>query len=118
VRVIIAGSRELKGTVEVIDVAVAASAYHVSEVVWGGARGIDYLGKQWAELNGVPVKPFLVDPIQWDRDPKGAGKARNIRMAEYAHALIAVWDGRSGGTAHMIHAARARHLLVYVLRWA
>ena len=33
-------------------------------------------------------------------------------MAEYADALIAVWDGESRGTMHMIDIARERGLTV------
>lgn len=48
-------------------------------------------------------------------DGKKAGIFRNIAMAEYAHALIAFWDGESKGTAHMIQAARERGLVVRVV---
>jgi hypothetical protein len=44
----------------------------------------------------------------------GAGKRRNIEMAKYADALIAVWDGFSPGTGHMIQQARKHGLKLYV----
>ena len=44
-----------------------------------------------------------------------AGMERNIEMAKYADALLAVWDGTSNGTFHMIHEMRARNKPVYVL---
>lgn len=35
-------------------------------------------------------------------------------MAKYADALVAVWDGRSKGTRHMIETATREGLRVYV----
>jgi type IV secretory pathway TraG/TraD family ATPase VirD4 len=35
-------------------------------------------------------------------------------MAKYANALIAIWDGISKGTKHMIDIAKARNLKVFV----
>jgi hypothetical protein len=43
-----------------------------------------------------------------------AGFARNQKMADYAEALVAVWDGRSSGTRDMLDRARARGLKVFV----
>ena len=35
-------------------------------------------------------------------------------MGNYSDALIAVWDGKSRGTKHMIYYARKKGLVVYV----
>jgi hypothetical protein len=43
---------------------------------------------------------------------------RNLQMSLYAEGLIAVWDGVSRGTAHMIGCARRRGLKVYVYEYA
>lgn len=34
-------------------------------------------------------------------------------MGKYADALIAIWDGQSRGTLHMINVAKERGLKVY-----
>ena len=39
---------------------------------------------------------------RWNRYGRKAGILRNRKMAKYADALIAVWDGLSRGTANMI----------------
>lgn len=109
-RVIIAGSRNLTFYTNVID-AVRESGLDVTEVVCGMARGVDLLGRRWARERGIPVKEF---PADWARLGRGAGHARNWEMARYADALIAVWDGRSGGTKHMIETARRQGLKVFV----
>lgn len=71
----------------------------ISEVVSGTARGADYLGEEYANENGIPIKSF---PADWENYGKAAGPIRNRQMAEYADVLIAVWDGKSKGTNNMI----------------
>lgn len=112
-RVIIAGSR---GITEygIVALAVALSSFQVTEVVSGRARGVDLLGERWAALNGVPVAGFPVLQSMWAIEGKSAGHNRNHRMARYADALVAVWDGRSPGTKSMIGIARAALMPVYV----
>jgi len=118
-KLIIAGSRDIEGVdEEVLSRWLFLAGFPpvaVSEVVSGGARGIDTLGEEWASYFGIPVKRF---PAQWNRYGKIAGKLRNRQMAEYVKehngALFAVWDGMSPGTAHMIAIATALGLRVHV----
>jgi|SRR5579875_1509981 len=100
-RVIIAGSRAFRyeQTTQLIEKAVRSSGFHVTEVVSGCAPGIDKLGERWAGENGKRIKRF---PADWDRFGKSAGVRRNEEMGQYADALIAIWDGESRGTRHII----------------
>lgn len=126
-RVIVAGSRGLTDMGALLE-AIARSRFRISEVVSGGCKGSpDELGERWARERGVPLRVF---PAPWDevdhpeavvrsrpdgsRYDAAAGRRRNVQMAEYAEALIALWDGKSRGTAHMIAEARRRGLKVYV----
>lgn len=87
----------------------------MTEIVSGGATGADSHGESIANTMAIPVKRF---PAQWSKHGKSAGIIRNVEMANYADALIAVWDGSSKGTKHMIDAATKRDLRVYVHRFA
>ena len=103
-KTIIAGSRDLPGDEEFIWYvadAITRSGWKkdITEVVSGGARGIDLAGEMYAKEAGYLVKRF---PADWATHGKAAGLLRNSGMAKYADALIAIWDGRSRGTAHMI----------------
>lgn len=111
-RVIIAGSRDIADMQHIND-AVAASRFPITQVVCGMARGVDLLGKQWADYVGIPVAKF---PADWNTHGKRAGYLRNEQMADNADALIAIWDGKSRGTSHMIDIARERRLKVFVHR--
>jgi len=109
-KTIIAGGRNITDYLQVHH-AVTKAPWLITEVVSGMAKGVDTLGEQWAEKAAVPVKQF---PADWDQHGKKAGPLRNIEMGEYAEALIAIWDGKSRGTKHMIDYATSKGLKVYV----
>lgn len=101
-KVIIAGSRDLTAMALVVQ-AIEKSGFKITEVVCGEAKGPDTLGRIWAEGNNIPVASF---PAAWRVDGRynpRAGFDRNEKMGDYAEAAICVWDGKSGGTKHMIN---------------
>lgn len=110
-KTIIAGSR----TASIQDVIKALElcpfTEKITEVVSGCARGADSYGELIAEENSTPIKRF---PADWNKFGRGAGHIRNQQMAEYADALIAVWDGESTGTRDMIDRATKNKLEIYV----
>lgn len=104
-KTIIAGSRSIKNYNKVAEI---INRYNedlnfqdltITEVVSGGANGVDSLGEIWAEEHDIPFKRF---PADWDIHGKSAGYIRNEEMADYADALLAIWDAKSRGTKHMI----------------
>lgn len=113
-KVIIAGSRSITGPLSLIEDAIRGSRYEVTEIVSGGARGVDALAEEYALLNRIKLTRFPVHDFEWK--DRNAGHVRNRRMAEYAEALIAIWDGRSAGTRNMIKTARDLRLLVSIHR--
>jgi hypothetical protein len=98
-KVIIAGGRNITFPSEILR-AVKDSGFEITEVVCGGARGADELGKLWASAHDIPVKFFLA---AWDLYGKSAGYKRNVEMGNYADAAIVVWDGKSKGSGHMVN---------------
>ncbi len=108
-RTIIAGSRD---GVDLIDIneAMKACGWIPSVVISGTARGSDQLGEHWAIGNSIPVELY---PANWTLGKK-AGYLRNEQMADKAQALVAIWDGKSRGTKHMIDIANRKGLRVYV----
>lgn len=109
-RVVIAGSRTITD-IQHVEEAIRLSGFDVTEVVCGAASGVDTLGAEWGEEHNVPVKYF---PADWKRHGKVAGMYRNNQMADYADAVIAVWDGKSRGTYHMIQVADLKKLQLFV----
>ena len=71
----------------------------VTEIVSGGARGIDTQAKEYAKLTGVKFTVFLPDDSRYG---KAAPLKRNDQIANYADEALAFWDGHSRGTISTI----------------
>ena len=100
-KTIIAGSRTITNYEDVLE-AISLVGWDITEVVSGGAKGVDRMGERYAKYYKIPLKRF---PANWDKYGKSAGIIRNNDMAKYADALIAIWDLKSKGTKHMIDIA-------------
>lgn len=116
-RIIIAGSRTITGKAGAMEVlgsfteAIAEwGPLVVTEIVTGGAKGVDEIGKRFAEKFGLAHREF---PADWDKHGKRAGYLRNVEMAEHADALVLVWDGKSAGSRMMKEIAEKRGMPVY-----
>ena len=108
-KVIIAGSRSISNY-EIVCKTIEESTFELSEVVSGGAQGIDLLGERYAKEHSKPIKQFIPD---WDKYGKSAGPRRNELMALYSEALIYIYDGKSKGTKNMIELAKRYKLKTY-----
>ncbi len=71
----------------------------VTEIVSGGARGIDTLAKEYAMKHNVKYTEFLPDYTQFK---KSAPLKRNEEIAKYADVALIFWNGKSKGTKHII----------------
>lgn len=107
-KVIIAGSRNITN-ISFINRAMLGIT--PTEIVSGGARGVDILGEQWAKEHNIPI--FRMN-ANWDTEGKSAGFRRNERMAQYADQLVAIWDGHSRGTLHMINCMKQKNKPVFI----
>lgn len=108
-KVIVAGSRSIRDY-DLVAKAIADSGFEITTVVSGGAYGVDACGEEWACQNGIPIMRF---PAKWDEYGSAAGPIRNKAMAEYANALILVWDGGSKGSTSMRRLAQQHGLKIY-----
>lgn len=111
-KLIIAGGRNITDYDLVLS-ALRESGFIPTEIVSGMAQGVDTLAIQYAQENNLPLQRFWAE---WEFYGKSAGPIRNRNMAEYADALIAIWDGVSRGTKNMIEEATKKGLKVYVHR--
>lgn len=117
-RIIIAGSRTITDY-NLVKKIIENNLLKVNECeepfsfILGGARGVDKLAERWAIANNIG---YSVLEAQWDLYGKKAGYLRNVTMAKDADALIAIWDGWSKGTKHMINIAKEKGLKVYVFK--
>jgi hypothetical protein len=114
VRTIIAGSRGIT-KYKFLRLAIEHCPWTPTIVLSGTCPDSpDVLGERWANLHNIPVERY---PANWDQFGKRAGMLRNSLMAYKGQALIALWDGVSTGTAHMIEAAKTRRLRIFVVNF-
>lgn len=72
----------------------------VTEIVSGGARGVDSCAGEYAKNEGIPLTEFLPE---YDKYGKSAPIVRNRRIVSYADEIIAFWDGSSRGTKYVLN---------------
>lgn len=91
----------------------ADNGIYVDELVCGMGGLVDMAAYHWAKNAGLKTQPF---PADWKAFGHAAGPIRNQKMAEYADALIAIWDSKSPGTKDMIERAKAMGLKIFVYK--
>lgn len=70
-----------------------------TEIVSGGARGVDQCAAQYARAHGLQLTEFLPEYARYGR---AAPLVRNRAIVDYADEVLAFWDGSSAGTRHVI----------------
>ncbi|MBQ9964929.1 MAG: DUF2493 domain-containing protein [Clostridia bacterium] len=75
-----------------------------TEIVSGGARGVDTVAERYAKEHGIKLTVFYPN---YERYGKAAPLKRNDQIAEYADMVYAFWDGVSRGTLHTVRQCRA-----------
>ena len=70
-----------------------------SEIVSGGAAGVDSYAEQVAHSLSLPLRVFAPD---YKTFGKTAPLQRNRQIIDYADLVLAFWDGQSRGTAFVV----------------
>lgn len=71
----------------------------VTEIVSGGAKGVDTSAREYANEHNINLTEFLPE---YSRYKRGAPLKRNVQIVEYADKVLAFWDGKSRGTKYVI----------------
>ena len=106
-RVAVIGSRNL--TVKDLGVYLPED---VTEIVSGGAKGIDSCAREYALAHGIKLTEFLPE---YSRYGRSAPIKRNITIIENADLVLAFWDGSSRGTKFVIDECKKRGIPVKIL---
>lgn len=82
---------------------------HISDdvdlIISGGAKGIDTLAEQYADKNGI--EKLIIRP-KYEKYGRAAPIRRNEEMVDISDAVLAIWDGKSRGTAYTLEYARKK----------
>ena len=87
----------------------------ISHIIEGKTKGVDFLAGLFAESHQLG----LMDDFEpeWDKYGKKAGFVRNKEMVDLSDYGIAIWDGKSKGTAHTISLLRKQNKLIRVYQY-
>ena len=75
-----------------------------TEIVSGGAKGIDADAREYALSHNIKLTEFRPDYKRYGRG--AAPLKRNIQIIEYSDMVLAFWDGTSKGTKYVIDNCR------------
>ena len=82
-----------------------------TEIVSGGARGVDTSARDFSNANGIKLTEFLPE---YEKYGRRAPLVRNITIIENADLVMAFWDGSSHGTKFVIEECRKRGVPVRI----
>lgn len=87
----------------------------ITEIVSGGAKGVDTCAKEYALAHGIRLSEFLPE---YSRYGKSAPLKRNLQIIDYADLVLAFWDGNSHGTKYVIDVCEKTGKTVRIIRSA
>nr|WP_300824713.1 SLOG family protein [uncultured Acetatifactor sp.] len=105
-RVAVIGSREL-----LVDNLEDYLPEETTEIISGGARGVDASAKDYALQHGLKLTEYLPEYARYGR---AAPLKRNITIIENADLVLAFWDGASRGTKYVIDNCKKRNIPVKI----
>ncbi len=84
---------------------------NISEIVLGGAKGIDCCAAKFAKENKIKLTEFLPEYEIYGRS---APLKRNLQIIDYADIVLAFWDGSSRGTKFVIDNCKRKNKKVKI----
>lgn len=84
---------------------------NTTEIVSGGAWGVDASAREYALRHGLKLTEYLPE---YSRYGRGAPLKRNIAIIESADLVLAFWDGSSRGTKYVIDNCKKRNIPIQV----
>jgi len=99
----IIGSRTLKQAQVLELITETLEGLHVSEIITGGANGVDSIAEYYAKQHNIKCKIFY--PV-YAVHGKRAPLIRNNEIVKNCDILLAIWDGTSTGTAYTFNKAK------------
>ena len=84
---------------------------NTTEIVSGGAIGVDRSARNYAKTHNIKLKEFLPE---YERYGRSAPLKRNLQIIDYADEVIAFWDGMSHGTRFVIENCKRKNVPIKV----
>ena len=87
----------------------------VDTIISGGAKGIDSLAEQYADLHRL--SKYILRP-RYALYGRGAPLRRNEEMVHLADAVLIIWDGHSKGTEYTLKYCKKMNKAITLLNTA
>lgn len=84
----------------------------VTEIISGGAKGIDCCARVYAQAHKIALTEYLPE---YEKFGRCAPLKRNITIIENADLVLAFWDGTSRGTKFVIDSCKKMGVPVRVI---
>lgn len=85
---------------------------NTTEIISGGAIGADQLAERYAQDAKLPIRIYRPDYAKYQRS---APIRRNYTIVTESDSVLALWDGKSRGTASVIKMCIEEYVPVRVL---
>jgi hypothetical protein len=132
-KVLICGSRDITDKDKVFKIIadiIKENGLIITEIISGGANGIDFLGAEFAndnnidlteinaEWNNLEAVPCFIKTNKFGKKYNSlAGMNRNLKMLDLKPDLVIAIHNNSSGTKHTIENARKRGIKVIEYLW-
>lgn len=99
-KAVIAGSRSIR-KYKIIERLIKECPFYnqITEIISGGAAGVDSMAIHFATKNEIPYKVLHTDLEKYG---KKAESIRNTEMIKYGDMLIVIWDGKNKQVRELI----------------
>jgi hypothetical protein len=112
-KALVCGGRDWRDTSTIYSALDGArEALRITEIIHGGAPGVDTLAGRWAKDREVPCTVY---PANWLVDGKAAGPIRNQRMLDEGKPTMVLAFAGGKGTDDMVKRAITAGVEVYQL---
>lgn len=85
----------------------------VTEIISGGAKGVDTLAEQYADKH--KLSKHIIRPDYQKYPNRSAPIKRNKIIVDCSDSVLAFWDGKSKGTLFTINYAKEQNIPVNVV---
>ncbi len=85
---------------------------NTTEIISGGAKGIDTCAADYAKKHSIPLTEILPDYRRYGR---GAPLKRNLEIIQKADFVLAFWDMKSRGTKYAIDNCKKLGIAIQII---
>ena len=83
-----------------------------TEIISGGAKGVDFCAKTYAIAHGLKLTEFL---LEYGKYGRASPLKRNITIIQNADFVLAFWDGYSKGTKFVIEHCKKYNIPIKII---